>query len=240
MNLPQLIKQVYGEFSFTGLYSFEFVDAHRNTITEIFFMMPPKSKHVQEGTRTTINPTFGGNFVTDAGNSIKTISLSGECWIPHVGSTDNPLQGSMGSDVSTNNLITGGAEFLKIRFMLSRYRDYTMTRNAQVDVPAAALNASPEIAILYEKVSNLVNKKIGALYDQVRVIFHDYDMEDHFYCRVSSFSYSQSDDKYLVIDYTAELECYEVDNRQSTLSGKVTKKSLESEMDIMNDLTQKA
>ena len=147
MNLPALIQQVYGKFEFTGLYSFEFVDAHRNTITEIFFMMPPKSKSVSEGTRTSINPTFGGNFVTDAGNSIKTISLSGECWRPHVGTTDNPLMSSSGKDLPTN-MISGGAEFLKIRFMLSRYRDYTLTRNSQVDVPSAAINASPEIAVL--------------------------------------------------------------------------------------------
>ena len=236
MTLPDLIKHFYGQFAFSGLYSFEFVDKNRKSITEIFFMMPPKSKSTQEGTRATINPTFGRNYVTDGGNAVKTINLSGEFWFPHVGSTQNPTSADI---ASFGEKINGYAEMFKIRYLLIRYRDYTMTRNGQLSPLASGGDAATAAGMpaLIKIVEDNMHKKIGTLYDQLRLIFHDYDMDDHFYCKVSNFIIKQTDDKYIVADYDIELECYEVDNRQH--SQVVDRKlSLEAEIDASNFLLQ--
>lgn len=230
MNLPTLIQSIYGEFAFTGLYSFEFVDKKRNTITEIFFMMPPKSKTVSESTRSSTSPTLGGNYNIDAGNATKNITLSGELWFPLVGSPDQPLA----RDVEeSGNTIDGLNEFFKLRWMLIRYRDYTMTSNAKMTTPGAL--QSSEVQRLYKKVSKLVKEKIGALYDEVQVIFHDYDMDDHWYCRVDNFSSTQSDAKYNGIEYTITLECYEPDHGQKRESTS-PKKSVEVSLDIVSQM----
>jgi hypothetical protein len=234
MNLPLLINQLTGSFVFTGLYSFEFVDKKRNTIVEIFFMIPPKSKDMTEVTRSTTNPTLSSNYNTDAGNGTKTVNLSGELFFPYVGSTENPVA----SDSSgLDNLIDGMTEFKKLQWMLIRYRDYTMTKNAAIDIPVAITSASPEINALYQKVSQLVRDKNGALYDEIRLIYHDYDMDDHYYCRVDSFSHSQSDQRHLSVEYNITLELYEKDNKQSFQKVEV-KKTLNEEVDIANALLQ--
>ena len=236
MNLPHLIQQLYGTFAFTGLYSFEFVDSSRSTICEIFFMMPPKSKDVEEGTRATVNPTIGGNFITDGGNSIKRVNLKGELWFPHIGSPDNPLAPNGAGLPNQTDALT---EFFTLRWMLIRYRDYCRTKNSKVDIPVASMQQRPEIGKLYAKVEDLVSSKVGAMYDQVQLIFHDYDMDDHYYARVDSFSSNQNDAKYVVMDYTISLECYERDDRQHPQTLQVMK-SIESEIDTANYMLQKA
>jgi hypothetical protein len=225
MNLPTLIKSIYGVITFTGLYSFEFVDRNRNTITEIFFMMPPKGKTVSESTRAIVMPTLGGDYVNDIGNAYKTISLSGQLWFNYVGSPDNPLAVNA---VGLDNTIDGLNEFFKLRWMLIRYRDYTMTRYATVDIPVTVLNQSRETTALYKRVSRLVNDGVGALYNEVKLIFHDYDMDDHFYCKVSKFDSSQDDSNFVAINYNIELETYEKDVQQESTTQKVKKETNDS------------
>jgi len=225
------VAQIYGVYSFTGLYSFEFVDKNRNTITEIFFMIPPKSKSVSEPTRSTTVPTLGGNFNNDAGNATKNITLAGELYFPYVGSPDNPVARD---NTGLTNTIDGLNEFFKLRWMLIRYRDYTMTRKGRMTVPDSVMNLSPQITALYENVSKKVREKVGALYDEIQVIFHDYDMDDHFYCRVDNFSSNQTDSKHIAISYTINIECYEPDTAQKTISVTQVKKSTNENVDIIN------
>jgi len=207
MSLQTLIKNIYGEITFTGLYSFQFLDAARDTITEIFFMIPPKTKTMDESTRSSSVATFGGNFINDAGNSIKQVTLSGDLFFPYVGDTKNPVARS---PEQNGQLLNGYEEFMKLRWMLIRYRDYTMTKNGVISDPGIALSADgPKIQALYSHVSKNLTDKIGALYDTVELVFHDYDMNDHYFCKVNSFSSNQSDSKYNAVNYTIQLECYE-------------------------------
>jgi len=215
MNLPILIQALYGRFTFTGLYSFEFVDKNRNTITEIFFMVPPKSKSVSEPTRSSTVPTLGGNYNIDGGNATKQISLSGKLYFPYVGSPDNPVAKN---NIGLDNSLTGLEEFLKLRWMLVRYRDYTMTFNSNINVPTNIITVSSEINALYKKISQKIKNKTGALYDEIKIIFHDYDMDDHFYCRIDNFSSNQVDTNHIAIEYTISLECYEPAGTRSELS----------------------
>jgi hypothetical protein len=233
MNLPVLIKQLYGEFTLTGLYSFEFANRGKK-ITEIFFMMPPQEKSVSESTRSTTNPTLSCNYNTDAGNATKKIDISGNLWFPIVGSPSNPVT----ADPSGNNdLIDGLTEFFKMRWMLIRYRDYTLTRGAKIDVPVIPMMLSNEITALYRKVSKLMKDGRGALYDEIQVIFHDYDMDDHWYCRIDEFSASQSASKYIAINYRISGEGYE---RYVTHTASPTqiKTTLNEEVNISNEQLQ--
>ena len=207
MNLPTIIEQLYGSFTWSGLYGFEFVNKDDTSITEIFLMLPPKSKSVTENTRSSTVPTLSGNYNLDAGNSTKNITLSGELCAPYVGSPVNPV--AMNS-AGLPDAIDGLNEFFKLRWMLMRYRDYTMTKNGQMSVPDSVLAFSSGARALYAAIADkLYVKKVGALYDEIRVIFHDYDLDDHWYCRVAKFTSNQTDSKNIAIEYTIEIECTE-------------------------------
>jgi hypothetical protein len=160
--------------------------------------------------------------------------LSGKLYFPYIGSPTNP--------VATNpqgleNLIDGMTEFFKLRWMLMRYRDYTMTKNSKMDVPSSIMNSSPEITALYKKVAGLVKNKVGALYDEIQLIVHDYDMDDHYYCRIDTFSASQNDSEYLAVEYNISCECYERDNRQSAQTVEI-KQTLNASTDVANSQLQ--
>lgn len=228
MPLPLIVTTLYGEFSFTGLYSFEFVDKNRNTVTEIFFMIPPKTKNVSEPTRSSTVATLGGNYSVDGGNGTKNITIGGELYFPYIGSPANPVARDSALLPDT---ISGYEEFLKLRWMLIRYRDYTMTKDAKIDIPTAILGID-SIAKLYKKVSKNIKEKTGSLYDEIKVIFHDYDMEDHYYCRVVSLNSAQGSDKHIAINYDITLDCYEPDTGQKTAMT-ITKKSTTEVIDYV-------
>jgi hypothetical protein len=128
-----------------------------------------------------------------------------------VGSPDNPV-----ARFNTNleNSIDGLNEFFKLRWMLINYRDYTLTSNAKLKSPTTLISLSSEIASLYNAVADRLSRKVGALYDEIQLIFHDYDMDDHYYCRVDSFSSNQDASRHIVINYTINIECYEPNSKQ--------------------------
>lgn len=233
MNLPVLMQKLYGEITFTGLYSFEFQHKGKK-ITEIFFMMPPKSKDVSEATRSSTIPTLSSNYVIDVGNGTKQISLNGKLYFPMVGSPINPIA------VDSSNLpnqIDGLTEFFKLKWMLISYRDYTMTKNGKIDIPTVPMQSSPELVTLYKKVSKLVKNKSGALYDQIQLIFHDYDMDDHYFCRIANFSSKQNDSNYIAVEYNISMDCYK--KYQSNTQKSITiKKTVAEELNISNTQLQ--
>lgn len=235
MNLPTLIQKITGEFTFTGLYSFEFIEKNGNTITEVFFMTPPENKSVEEPTRSSTMPTLGGNYNLDAGNATKNVNLSGKLYFPYIGSPDNPV--ARNND-NLQNRLSGLEEFLKLRWMLIRYKDYTLTRNAKMTVPTTVMSVSKEITRLYKNISKKVSNKMGALMDEIQLVFHDYDMDDHFYCRVDSFSGTQSAANHIAVDYSISLECYEPYTAQNNTSPQVKQTTNES-VDVINkEITQ--
>lgn len=235
MNLPILSQHIYGVFTLYGLYSFEFVDKNRNTITEIFFMIPPKTKNISEGTRSTVMPTLGGNYLTDGGNSTKKITLTGDLYFPYIGSPYNPVAPN---NVGLEGTIDGMTEFFKLRWMLIRYRDYTMSRNSKMNIPIIPMSESPEIIVLYRKIARNMVRKLGGLYDEIKLIFHDYDMDDHFFCKISNFSGNQTDSKYIAVEYSIELECYEPDTMQKIIPVIQIKQSSNDSVNTINSQIQ--
>ena len=231
MNMPSLIQRLYGTITFTGLYSFEFVDKNRNTITEIFFMMPPKSKTTSESTRSSTVPTLSGNYNVDGGNSTKEINLSGKLYFPYVGSPDNPVARD---NIGLDNTLNGLEELMKLRWMLIRYRDYTLTSNAKITVPISILPVSKEINILYRKIASKLKNKTGALYDEIKLIYHDYDDDDHYYVRVDNFSKTQSDSNYIAADYSIQLEGFEPADFSRNPNPSQNRRSTNESIDIIN------
>jgi hypothetical protein len=187
-------------------------------------MVPPKTKSVSEPTRSSTVPTLGGNYNIDGGNATKTINISGELYFPYVGSPDNPVARQ---SAELENTITGFEEFIKLQWMLVRYRDYTLTPDAKVNIPTSIMSL-PGISALYKKVSKKVKEKTGALYDEIKLIIHDYDMDDHFYCRVDNFTGSQSASKHIAIEYSIAVECYEPDYKQANSSPQLKRTTNES------------
>lgn len=198
-------------------------------------MCPPKKKDMQEPTRSTAQPTLSGNYIIDAGNGTKSMMISGELYFPYVGSPDNPIARD---NTGLANTIDGLNEFFKLRWMLVRYRDYTMTRKSKMNVPTTVQNLSPSVHTLYKELSSKLRKKIGVLYDEVKLIVHDYDMDDHWYCRVNNFSSSQSDEKYIGVMYTIDLECYRPDDGQKALEVTQVKKQTNELVDTTNSALQ--
>jgi hypothetical protein len=182
-------------------------------------LFPPTAKTVTEGTRASVVPTLSGNYVIDGGNATKTMDLSGEIYLFLNEAEKNHLwSGTKFYEEETGNRVIGLEEFLKLRWSLIRYRDYTMKKNGKLDVPLFIIG-NTWVKKLYDTVAKNLKKKygsVGGLYDQLQLIVHDYDMDDHFYCKVNSFTWSQSAERSLFVKYDLSLECYDVDDRQST------------------------
>jgi len=234
MSLPIIIKTMYGAVAMTGLYSFEFVNNKRQTIFESFLLFPPTAKTVTEGTRASVVPTLSGNYVIDGGNATKTMDLSGEIYLfLNQAEKNHYWSGTRFYEEATGSQVLGLEEFFKLRWSLVRYRDYTMKKNGKLDVPLFIFN-NLSVKDMYDAVALRLKKKygsVGGLYDQLRLIVHDYDMDDHFYCKVNSFTWSQSAERSLFVKYDISLECYDVDDRKSTKKKSESKQISREEVD---------
>ena len=218
ISLPVLTQKIYNELSMTGLFSFEFLDEKRKSITEIFFMQPPSGKTLEEVSRSSTIPTLSSNYNLDAGNGTKTLSLSGDLWFISVGSPDNPIA-RFPNDLE--NKIDGLNEFFLLRWMLIRYKDYTMTEKGKCLIPTSTMSLSPGLKALYKKVESNLSDKLGALSDKIELVFHDYDMDDHYYTRISDFSASMQAPDFLTVKYNISGECYERYDQSSSVTTEI-------------------
>ena len=123
---------------------------------------------------------------------------------------------------------------MKLRWMLIRYRDYTLTSNAKITVPISILPVSKEINILYRKIASKLKNKTGALYDEIKLIYHDYDDDDHYYVRVDNFSKTQSDSNYIAADYSIQLEGFEPADFSRNPNPSQNRRSTNESIDIIN------
>jgi len=218
MSVQSILKAIYGTYVPTGVYSFEF-----KGVAEIFFLLPPESITVSEGQRAELLPTLGdgAGYLCDYGQEFKDIAISGSLNFFYGGSTRNPIDRVPDSAV---DLVDGYSEFIKLRFMLSRYRDYTMTKKGKLIAPDFSLPGLASVKKLKGWVNKQVRDKSGALADQVDLIWHDYDYDDHFKVKVDTFSLTRSKDDPWTVNYDISLKAYAVDDR----TGKIELKSPET------------
>lgn len=239
MAIQQILQSLYGVYSPTGMYSFEFINRReKKSIVEIFMMLPPETVSVTELQRASLTPTITGGFISDFGNEFKDITISGSQNFFYVGLPANPV--SIVPPENSLDVLDGYTEFLKLRYMLIRYRDYTMTKNSKVKGPNFG-NASQDLAKV-EGFKNWVKsqveeKKKGSLADAVDVIWHNYDDDDHFLIKIEQFSYSRDRRDPFSVTYTITAKAYGIwDAGLITLSAP-QKKELPKEW--LNDLVQK-
>jgi len=200
------MKSYSSNYTPRGAYSFEFVDNNNNTITEIFFSLPPENISVTEKTRAEVLKTIGGGYVSDFGNDFKEITIHGSLHFYQVLSRINPLAAQWNfHDSDEMFLIDGYSEFEKIRYALIRYRDYTLTPKNKTGNELFFDLARLDTLILKEHV----NKKKDALYPKIEMVFHDYDLDEHWKVLVNSFNVSRDKSDPFSVKYEISLTAYE-------------------------------
>ena len=194
------------QYTAKGIYSFEFLDDKGKSITEIVLILPPESVTVSESQRAELMPTLGGGYIVDYGNEFKDISISGSIHFYYVGSRKNPLatHGSFTTS-DTSMLIDGFSEFIKLRYMISRYRDYTLTPNAKKIKENFSDTALSDVNALQE----YVHKHGNALAPNVEVVFHDYDYDEHWKVKCDKFNISRDKSDPYTVRYDIQLKAYE-------------------------------
>jgi LysM repeat protein len=212
MSVQQIIKAIYGTFVPTGVYSFEFRH-NGKTITEIFFTLPPESVSVSEPQRSALMPTLGGGYLVDFGNEFKDIHISGSSHFYFAGSERNPI--AMRPPAGANDLVDGYSEFLKLRFMVSRHRDYTLTPRGKLKAPDFSSAGLTSTQALKDFVRKHIKSKDGALADNVEMIYHDYDYDDHFKVKVENLQMSRDKSDPFTVKYDISLKAYQVDTKNA-------------------------
>ncbi len=204
MGVQDIVSALYGTYIPANVYSFEFRKTKNDsTICEIFLLLPPESVTVTEGQRAELLPTIGGGYYSDYGNEFKDIRIS----------TNTHFFFAMKQgDVE----IDGYTEFMKIRFMLSRYRDYTLTRGSKLIAPNFAAMGLGNVEALRQFAD-----RYGGLADDISVVWHDYDYDDHFYIKVDSFSATREKRDPFSVQLDIAMKAYQVDHNAT---GAVMKK----------------
>lgn len=232
MSLPKIVEILSGNVNLTGLYSFEFRNKDDQFLTEVFLLLPPEEVSVTEAPRSALHPTLTGGYLVDFGNDFKEISIRGQCHFFYAnvpGTNTYPVL----RENESPPIINGYEEWIKLRFLLSRYRDYTMTPGGKLGKflpPFAVLNNPGMIGTiaLIDKVKRNVGARLGALADQIKLVFHDFDEDNHFYVKVDSFKGTRSKSDPYTVMYDIALKAYRVDETRYGLSnagaGAITKK----------------
>lgn len=217
MAVPELLFAFTGHYEATGAYSFEFRERGGDTITEIFFMLPPENVSVSEPQRSALTKTLTGGYLADYGNEFKEVSVQGQSHFYYVGTPRTARNYGRSFEATPEDFIDGFSEFLKLRFMLARYRDYTMTEDSKVLAPDFSQKELADVAALKAFVEESVDDGDGVLADRVEVVWHDYDYDDHFLVKVDGFRIDRGKDDPWTIKYDFKLIAYGVDdggNRQ--------------------------
>lgn len=225
MSVQSIIKAIHGAYEPTGAYSFEFVSSSGRTVSEIFFALPPGNQSVSEGQRSGIQPTLSGSYITDFGNEVKDITISGSLWFFYQGDPENPVSRDPG-----DAKIDGYEEYLKLRFMLIRYRDYMMTRGGKMIAPVFRGRGMTSVNALKSWVNNKIRTGEGALIDKLQLIYHDYDLDNHMYVKVENFTATQNKEDPHSIEYNISLKGYKIDDRQSGMQKKEIKLTVQEEI----------
>jgi hypothetical protein len=219
MSIQQLFKAIGVAYEPTNAYSFEFRTSKGGFITEVFMLLPPESYEVTEPTRSTLTKTIGGGYLKDFGNDFKEINIRGSSHFFYLGSPSNKGE----SFTRRDDFINGYEEFMKLRFLISRYRDYTLTPGGNLGrlvVPTIfGSNNSlfPVLALANKVRTNLIQNK-NATYDEIELIWHNYDDDDHFKVRVANFQSSRSKEDPFSVNFNIVLEAYEIDANRSGFS----------------------
>jgi hypothetical protein len=216
MAVQEIMQAITGNYTPSNAYSFEFRTKKGGFITEIFFVIPPEDYSVSEPWRGELVPTVGGGYHADFGNDFKTITVKGSSHFYFAASarTGNTYQGNY------SDAINGFEEFIKLRFLVSRYRDYTLSKGSKLGrftFPVAlAQNASLASSMaLVTKVRTYIGQRVGALTDQIEMYWHNYDDDDHFKVKIDSWETSRSKSDPFTVNWNISMRAMEIDTKRT-------------------------
>lgn len=219
MSVQEILRAQSGNYEATGIYSFEFRQAGSGLIfpggpnaqsIEIPLLLPPESVTYSEPQRSALLKTMGGGFLVDYGNDFKGIDIAGSCHFFYAGTTRGQTEGA---SLTASELLDGYTEFIKLRWMLSRYRDFIMTETGTILDPFPLLPSIPGFVGFVAAVMERIGDGRGSLSDQIEVIFHDYDMNNHHKVRIDTFGSTQTKDDPWTVSYTIRLETYQTETQ---------------------------
>ena len=153
-------------------------------------MLAPEEYTMKEGYKVTITKTVGSSWVDDFGNDIKTIKLSGSLYSYYFGNVPSSI-----GEISPIG-ISGLDEFFKLRYITSRFRD----PNSQLN-NSNLLSVFPEIDVLMSVVNN-----IKPTYDNIGIVYHDYDDNNHYEVIFTDSTWTRSKSDPYTINYSLELK----------------------------------
>jgi len=228
--LAKLIQRFTGTYVQTGAFSFEYRSSDGKKIAEYLFLLPPESYRCVDSQRGSIDKTISGGYWADFGNEFKEISLAGSLHF-YYNSNSHREPGLAAADSSSDGLM----EFIKMKFMLSRYRDFTLTRSGRLVAPSFSGKAFADANALKKKAI----KKQGYNED-VDVIFHAYDFDDHFYVRVEKFEYNLDKSDPNTVNYNIQLtgiEQYESGKLRKAYKKKIKKLKPKEQITQVNEIS---
>lgn len=237
-----LMKGIYNDYAPTGAYSLEFKRDDGSQIAEAFWASPPEDYSVEESEHASLTKTLSGGYIADHGAGFKNISMSGSLHFYTIMSPSLPIAASGDLARNPTDTIDGLTEFYKLRYLISRYRDYSMTAGGKLQAPVFAGPALAAANAVARFVATSIEDGKGVLANRVQLIWHAYDTDDHYAVKFNGFTASQSSRDVNSIRYSATMEAYQVDKNKSgnvtlgKLSQRDYKAPLEEHMDIAQRL----
>ena len=232
--------------------------SNADKIGEIFFLLPPEEYSMTEGYKVTVTKTAAGGWVDDFGNDFKKIRISGSLYSFYTGypvTKPNLNSGALsgvknfakevGNKVvtagkrlaeSTANIfgvsipglkgLSGIEEFFKLRYIVSRFRDVYINENGdKYKFKAPSLKEVDEIASY---------SKDGPLYDNIAIVYHDYDDNNHYEIVFENFTMRRSKEDPFTVNYVIEMVGLREVNSVYLGLGKITTK--ESPFEVLQEL----
>jgi len=240
-GVQQIIETIYGVYEPTGAYSFEFRrpdNAHGRKI-EVFLVLPPQNVSVVEPAKINVTQTIGGTFITDQGSAPKEITISGEAHFYYGQRIGNRITAanSTNPNLDAGATIGGFEDFIKLKFLFGRYRDYTMSPDGKLSAPFFAGHpAFASVTAIKREVLRLIEDGKGALSDRIDVIWHDYDYDDHFKVVVEEFSWERSKDDPGSVFYNISMVGYSVDPRRIPIAPSAPKVAKSTTLEDLRDI----
>ncbi len=194
MSVQDIVRTLYGSYEPTNLWAFEFRKHRGPMITTIFLQLPPESEKVTETEHADLTATLTGGYLTDYGSDFKAIRVAGSSHFFYAGPSADGAE------------IDGYTEFIKLRYMLSRYRDYTMTPGGKLHAPIFSSVGLANVDALTRFV-----KQHGGLADKIDVIYHNYDYDEHWYIKVDELSIDRDKSDPFTIKYDISMRGYQRD-----------------------------
>lgn len=230
-------------------YSFEFIQRKTGkSINEVFLLLPPAEYSLSQGYKVNVNQTAAGAYIDDFGNGFKKISLNFDIWFYWIDEQQTKAPDALNSAKSLINaganllesgsrkllneenmydMLSGLDEFFKLRYLFSEARDQSLlTEN---DAHIHPMEAEFMLKNKYKSTGmdtlSAYAKAYALNYQDIQVIYHDYDERHHYEVVVDQFEFSRSKEDPWSFKLKIELTALKPFYMQSSVKGDIDSSS---------------